>query len=153
MDKIEVHHPMNIILDENENLMDEGGIPQEDAPLNEDEIVPEDANHENPILIDEFSRENVIPDDAAYQRDEDNGPQAPRRSTRLLQYNERFLEWQCSLAKQATFSGLSADIQEVKSESIPMEPRVITKLFPVPTPSCGFPPFSRSMILSYKTVP
>lgn len=117
MDMNEVHRPINITLfEENEILMDEGAIPPNDALLNEDEIVPDDANHEESIPIDEFPRENVIPDDAAYQRNEDNGLQQPRRSIHPPQYSERFLDLQRTLTKRAIFSGLSAEVHEVKTE-------------------------------------
>lgn len=45
--------------------MDEGAIVPNDALLNEDKIVPSDANHDNPIPIDEFPRDDEIPDDPA----------------------------------------------------------------------------------------
>ncbi len=45
-----------------------------------------------------------------------------RQSTRTTKYSEKFLEWQQSLAKQATLSSVSAETQEVNTPSPSLEP-------------------------------
>ena len=74
--------------------------------------------HANPII----NRDDIPSTTTTYQRDEDSPPRRVRQSTRAPKYSKRFLEWQQSLAKQATLSSTSAKIQEVNTPSLPLEP-------------------------------
>ncbi|EFX65098.1 hypothetical protein DAPPUDRAFT_117556 [Daphnia pulex] len=104
---------------------DEASTPFTDANLIEDVPI-----HDNPIVNEEETLpENLIHEDKTpsttktYQRDEDSRPhQRVRQSTRTPKYSERFLEWQQSLAKQATLSSVSAETQEYRSHSVDPHP-------------------------------
>lgn len=87
----------------------------EDMPLDDNPIINEEE-----ILTEDMVHEDETPSTTkTCQIDEDTPPQRVRQSTRTPKYSERFLEWQQSLAKQAT---LSAEIQEVDIPSPPLEP-------------------------------
>jgi hypothetical protein len=104
---------------------DEASTPFTDLTLFEDVPI-----HDNPIVNEEETLpENLIYEDKTpsttktYQRDEDSRPhQRVRQSTRTPKYSEIFLEWQQSLAKQATLSCVSAETQEVNTPSPSLEP-------------------------------
>jgi hypothetical protein len=104
---------------------DEASTPFTDANLIEDVPI-----HDNPIVNEEETLpEIMIHEDKTpsttktYQRDEDSRPQQRvRQSTRTPKYSEKFLEWQQSLAKQATLSSVSAETQEVNTPSPSLEP-------------------------------
>ncbi len=101
--------------------MDEIVVPPDEEARIDDENIPVNEVHEEEAFPDAIPRDNVIPNNAADQRNEDNGPQ-PCRSTRLPQYSERFLEWQRLLAKQAIFSGMAVEDQNTNIEPHPTEP-------------------------------
>lgn len=107
----------------NDPQPDEASTPFTDANINEDMPL-----HDNPIINEaETLPEDLIHEDetpsttTTYQRDEDSPPQRVHQSTRAPKYSERFLEGRQSLAKQATLSSISAEIQEVNTPSPPLE--------------------------------
>ena len=97
----------------NDPQPDEASIPSTDANFNENRPI-----HDNPTI----NRDEIPPNTTNHQRDEDSPPRRVRQSSRAPKYSERFLEWQQSLAKQATLSSTSAEVQEINTPSLPLEP-------------------------------
>lgn len=97
MDLNEVQHPNP---EHHDISLDEIVVPTDEEARIKDENIPVTKVYEEEALPDAIPRDNVIPNDAADQRNEDND-----------QYSERFLEWQRSLAKQAIISGSAVEDQ------------------------------------------